>query len=280
MLSYRHLFHAGNFADVFKHALLARLLIAVTAKDKPCLYLDTHAGIARYDLTHSWAQKAREYENGIARVWKARDAPDALQPYLALVRELNPNGKLRFYPGSPLVARRFLRPIDRMVLVELNKTDHEALKTEFAREKRVAIELLDGYQSLRAHLPPPERRGLVLIDSSFDRAREFDRIVKALKEAHARWATGMYAIWYPLMDAGTMRDFLRHVERSRLRKVLRLELVVRERDESGIIPGCGMLVVNPPWHFDSEAKPIVQWLAKKLVVTGRGEWVVEWLVPE
>ena len=140
MLSYRHLFHAGNFADVFKHALLARLLIAVTAKDKPCLYLDTHAGIARYDLTHAWAQKTREYENGIARVWKARDAPDALQPYLALVRELNPNGRLRFYPGSPLVAKSFLRPIDRMVLVELNKTGitilmvtHEAEMAQFAR---------------------------------------------------------------------------------------------------------------------------------------------------
>src|SRR5687767_10743502 len=193
VLSYRHLFHAGNFADVFKHALLARLLIALSAKDKPYLYLDTHAGIARYDLKNAWAQKAREYENGIARVWKVQDAPPALEPYLEAVRELNPDGKLRYYPGSPLIAKRLLRPADRMVLVELNKADHEVLANVFAREKRVAVQNMDAYQALKAYLPPPERRGLVLIDSSFDVAREFDRIVKALKQTYARWDTGVYA---------------------------------------------------------------------------------------
>jgi 23S rRNA (adenine2030-N6)-methyltransferase len=196
------------------------------------------------------------------------------------VRALNPDGKLRFYPGSPLIAKRFMRPSDRMVLIELNRTDHEALGAAFAREKRVAVQLLDAYQSLRAYLPPPERRGVVLIDSSFDRAREFDRLFKALKEAHARWTTGVYAIWYPLMDPATITDFTARVVRSGMRKVLRLEIVVRERDDSGIIPGCGMLVVNPPWHFDEEARSIVQWLATKLTVSGSGSSVVQWLVPE
>jgi 23S rRNA (adenine2030-N6)-methyltransferase len=139
---------------------------------------------------------------------------------------------------------------------------------------------MDAYQSLKSYLPPPERRGLVLIDSSFDRSRELDRIVKALKDAHARWATGVYAIWYPLMEPGPMRDFAQDVQRSGIRKVLRAELVVRERDETGIIPGCGMLVVNPPWRFDSEAKAIVSYLAKKLVVSGKGFGKVDWLVPE
>jgi 23S rRNA (adenine2030-N6)-methyltransferase len=280
LLSYRHLFHAGNFADVFKHALLARLLMALSAKEKPYLYLDTHAGIAHYDLRHPWAQKAREYENGIGRLWKAPAPPPLLEHYLDIVRALNPDGKLRFYPGSPLVAKRFQRPGDRMVLVELNPTDHEALRTAFAHEKRVAVELLDGYQSLRAYLPPAERRGLVLIDSPFDRSREFDRLLKAMKEAHARWPTGVYAIWYPLMEPATIRDFCDRVERSGIRKVLRLELVVRERDESRIIPGCGMLVVNPPWHFDSEARSIVRWLATHLAVTDSGSSLVQWLVPE
>jgi 23S rRNA (adenine2030-N6)-methyltransferase len=280
VLSYRHLFHAGNFADVFKHALLARLLIALSAKEKPYLYLDTHAGIARYDLTHAWAQKAREYENGIGRVWKATDAPATLEPYLDAVRALNPGGKLRYYPGSPLLAKRLLRPGDRMVLVELNKTDHAELAAVFAREKRVAVQNMDAYQALKAYLPPAERRGLVLIDSSFDVARELDRIARALKQAYARWDTGVYAVWYPLMEPAAMRDFLGSIARSGLRKVLRMELVVRERDESGIIPGCGMLVVNPPWRFDGEAKTIVKWLAGKLVVSGKGQGLVEWLVPE
>lgn len=280
MLSYRHLFHAGNFADVFKHALLTRLLIALSAKDKPYLYLDTHAGTGLYDLTHAWAQKAHEYDNGIGRLWNDKTVPNLLEPYLEVVRAVNPKGKLRFYPGSPLIAKHFLRPSDRMVLVELNRTDHEALEAVFAREKRVAIQLIDGYQALRAYLPPPERRGLVLIDSSFDRAREFDRLFKALKEAHARWATGVYAIWYPLMDPGTINDFAARVTRSGIRRVVRIEIVVRERDESGIIPGCGMLVVSPPWHFDDEAESIVQWLATKLTVSGRGSWLVHWLVPE
>jgi len=280
MLAYRHLFHAGNFADVFKHALLTRLLIALTSKEKPFCYLDTHAGIGRYDLTHTWAQKTREYENGIGRVWSARDAPEVFVPYLDAVRELNPSGRLRFYPGSPLFARRFLRAVDRMVLVELNKTDHAELTSVFAQEKHVAVTLMDGYQALKAHLPPPERRGLVLIDSSFDRAHEFDRMSKALKEAHARWATGMYALWYPIMEPRPMGDFYAHVARFGMRKVLRAELIVRAPGTSAFIPGCGMLVVNPPWHFDEEARAIVEWLATKLAIDASGSGRVDWLVPE
>ena len=280
MLSYRHMFHAGNFADVFKHALLTRLLLALSSKDKPYFYLDTHAGIARYDLMHDWAQKAREYENGIARLWHARDLPAELEPYMAAVRAVNPHPTLRYYPGSPLVARRVMRDSDRMLLVELNKVDCDELKSVMAGERHVSVQCVDAYQALKAALPPAERRGLVLIDSSFDRARELDRIVRALKEAHARWATGVYAIWYPLMEPGPMRDFAESVQRSGIRKVLRVEIIVRERDETGIIPGCGMLVVNPPWRFDEEAKTIAQYLAQKLVVSGRGRGRVDWLVPE
>jgi 23S rRNA (adenine2030-N6)-methyltransferase len=280
MLSYRHLFHAGNFADVFKHALLTRLLIALSAKDKPFCYLDTHAGTGRYDLSHAWAQKAREYENGIARIWKAKDAPAALEPYLECVRELNPGRVLKLYPGSPLIARHFLRGTDRMVLAELNKTDHSELESVFAREKHVAVRLMDGYQALKAYLPPPERRGLVLIDSSFDRAHEFHRIVVALKEAHARWSTGVYAVWYPIMEARAMSDFHAQIARSGMRKVLRLELTVRERGENTFIPGCGMLVVNPPWHFEEEAQSMLPWLAKKLAMSEGAGAAVDWLVPE
>jgi 23S rRNA (adenine2030-N6)-methyltransferase len=280
VLSYRHLFHAGNFADVFKHALLTRLLIALASKEKPFCYLDTHAGTGRYDLTHAWARKAREYENGIGRIWKATDAPALLRPYLDAVRDLNADGVLRAYPGSPLVARRLMRPADRMILVELNKTDHAELACVFEREKHVAVRLMDAWQALKAYLPPPERRGLVLIDSSFDRAHELHRIVVALKEAHARWSTGIYAVWYPMMEERSMRDFHAQVVRSGIRKVMRLELMVRPRDESTFIPGCGMLVVNPPWHFEDEAKSILPWLARRLAIGDAGSARVDWVVPE
>ncbi len=280
MLAYRHLFHAGNFADVFKHALLARLLIALGRKDNPYCYLDTHACIGRYDLTHAWAQKAREYETGISRLWERNDIPPALAPYLDAVKTENTGCKLRFYPGSPLIAQRFVRPIDRIVLSELNKTDCAALKTLFARDRRVAVHLLDGYQALKAFLPPKERRGLVLIDSSFDRAGEFARITQALAQAHARWETGIYAIWYPLMEAGAMRNFEHDIEQLGIRKILKLELQIRERDLNVTIPGCGMLLVNPPWRFEDEARPLLRWLWRVLSDKGAGGASVNWLVPE
>lgn len=280
MLSYRHLYHAGNFADVFKHALLARLLLALNGKDKAYCYLDTHAGIGLYDLAHPWAHKAKEYEGGIGRLWQRDDVPEVIAPYLETVRAENPGGRLRFYPGSPLIARRFLRPMDRMVLTELNKTDFEVLKSVFDKQRHVALHCMDAYQGLRAFLPPQERRGLVLIDSSFDRSREFDRIVRALKEAHERWATGMYAVWYPIMEPAPMRDFTASIARSGIRKILKLELTVRERDETGFIPGCGMLVVNPPWHFDGDARAILDYLKRVLPQEGAGRAEVKWLVPE
>lgn len=280
MLSYRHLFHAGNAADVFKHALLTRLLVAIGKNSKPYFYLDTHAGTGHYDLTHAWAQKAREYGNGIGRLWGRADIPEGLKAYLERVRAENPDGKLRYYPGSPLIALRLRRPQDRMVLSDLNRTDCAELESLVARERRVAVHLMDGYQALKAFLPPIERRGLVLIDSSFDRAREFPRIVRALTHAHERWATGIYAVWYPLMDAETMASFERNLRRTGIRKMLRLELATAPLDQTGVIPGSGMLIVNPPWHFDTEARPLLDWIWRALTAGNTGGARVDWLVPE
>lgn len=280
MLAYRHLFHAGNFADVFKHALLVRLLIALGKKDTPYCYLDTHAGMGRYDLTHPWAQKAREHENGIGRIWRRADIPGTLAPYLEVVLRENPDGRLRFYPGSPLIARRLVRPVDRIVLTELNRTEHAELKALFAGDRQVAVHLLDGYQGLKAFLPPKERRGLVLIDSSFDRSQEFRRITRALAGAHQRWPTGVYAIWYPLMEAGAMRAFARGVQTTGIRRILRLELLVQKREFDVTMPGCGMLIVNPPWKFAEEARPLLDWIWRALSVDGAGGVAIDWLVPE
>ncbi len=280
MLSYRHLFHAGNFADVFKHALLARLLIALCAKDKPYCYIDTHAGTGRYDLGHEWAWKTREFETGIRKLWERKDIPAALSPYMDAVRSENPKGRLRFYPGSPLIALKLRRPEDRILLSELNKTDCAELEAVIGRERHVAVHLMDGYQALKTFLPPRERRGLVLLDSSFDRSGEFARIAKALKAAHQRWPTGIYAIWYPLMAPAVMAGFMRAVQRTGIDKILRLELTVREPAEDAPRPGCGMLVVNPPWKFDAEARPLLDWIWRALAQDGAGGVKVDWLVPE
>lgn len=282
MLSYRHLFHAGNFSDVFKHALLSRLLIALGEKDKPYFYLDTHAGVGRYDLGHEWAWKTREFETGIGKLWDRKDIPEALAPYMDIVRSQNPRGRLRYYPGSPLIALKLRRPGDRLLLTELNKTDCAELDALVGHERHVAVRLMDGYEALEANLPPKERRGLVLHDSSFDRSGEFRRIARALKSAHALWPTGMYAVWYPLMGPAVMRDFARDVTKTGIRKILRLELLVRDPDPvpGPTMPGCGMLVINPPWKFDAEARPLLNWLRGALAAEGAGKAHVDWLAPE
>jgi 23S rRNA (adenine2030-N6)-methyltransferase len=280
LLAYRHLFHAGNFADVFKHALIARLLVALGKKDKPLCYVDTHAGLGVYDLAHEWARKNAEFRDGIGRLWERDDVPALLAPYLDAVRAENRGTALRFYPGSPRIAQRLLRPGDRVVLSELNKADVAPLGKLFAADARVTVHLMDGYQSLKAHLPPKERRGLVLIDSSFDRAGEFKRLADALGEAHARWANGVYAIWYPLMEPRVMRAFERDVEATGIRKVLQLELAVHPEGWALGMRGCGMLVVNPPFGFGEEARTILDWLWRVLAVDGAGTQRVRWLVPE
>jgi 23S rRNA (adenine2030-N6)-methyltransferase len=279
MLAYRHLFHAGNFADVFKHALLVRLLLALRQKEKPFCYIDTHAGIGVYDLEHPWAQKNAEFRDGIARLWQRTDVPDLFAPYFAAVRAENRGNALRFYPGSPRIARTLLRAGDRMVLTELNETDCEAVERIFAGDKQVSVHLMDGYHALKAHLPPRERRGLVLIDSSFDRAGEFDRLVAGLVSAHERWATGVCAAWYPLMEHATMRRFERDVIATGIRKILQVELSVHPEGWSQSLRGCGLLVVNPPFKLETEAKPMLAWLWRALA-DGVGGQHVQWLVPE
>ena len=279
MLSYRHLFHAGSFADVFKHVLLTRLLLSLNEKDKPYFYLDTHAGIGLYDLSHPWAQKGREFESGIKRLWDRTDIPAAMKPYMDIVRAENTDGHLRYYPGSPRIARKLIRPIDRIALTELNKTDCAALHKLFARDRRVNVQLMDGYQSLKAHLPPKERRGMVLIDSAFDVSREFARLATALREAHTRWATGTYAIWYPLMGAGVIRGFEKQIEAAGIKKVLQFELSILPEDAS-TMPGSGMVIVNPPWKFDTEMRTLLRWLWSALTIKGAGGVKVNWLARE
>jgi len=280
MLAYRHQFHAGNFADVFKHALLAQLVLALENKVKPFFYLDTHAGIGLYDLRHPWAQKNAEFKDGIERVFGRDDAPREMVPYLDAVRAENAAGGLRNYPGSPRLVRRLIRAHDRMVLSELNSKDCEALGTLFAHDRQVDVHLMDGYQALKAFLPPHERRGLVFVDSSFDRAREFARLTDGFVAAHRKFATGVYALWYPLMDAPSMQAFEHRVVASGIRKILQIELAVAAAGWSGKMRGSGVLVANPPFGFADIARAIVEWLRPLLAQDGAGERRVRWLVSE
>lgn len=279
MLAYRHLFHAGNFADVMKHALLARLLIALGRKDKPYCYIDTHAGTGVYDLTHDWATKNAEFEGGIAKIWKRTDVPALLAPYVQAVHAENTDGWLRVYPGSPWIAQRLLRPGDRMVLSDLQAADAETLQSNFASERNVSVLHQDADQTLKAHLPPKERRGLVLIDPSFDVADAFHQLVRSLRAAHTRWSTGVFAVWYPLMGPSTVRAFERSLIDTDIRKMLRIELSIHPENWIESLRGCGLLVINPPFGFEAEARSIVEWLAPALA-GNEGHSKISWLTPE
>ena len=280
MLAYRHIFHAGNFSDVFKHAAVVQLAILITRKDKPFLYLDTHAGIGRYDLSLPWAQKNREFEQGIGRIFDRNDCPEVVRPYLDAVRKFNPDRKLRFYPGSPVLVHQLIRDGDRMVLVDLGREDHGRLQKEFEGERRVQVRNMDGYQALKAYLPPRERRGLILVDSPFDRKDEFRRLSEAIVDAHRRFSTGVYAVWYPLMDAKSIEGFEQSISAKGIRKVLKLELSVHSATGQQGLRGSAMLIINPPYGFDSIAAPMLHWLWAALSPDGEGRYSVKWLVGE
>lgn len=260
--------------------MLAQLVLYLGKKDKRLFALDTHAGIGLYDLKDPWAQKNAEHDDGIVRVWERRDAPAEFAPYLDAVRAENPHGNLQYYPGSPRILWRLMRKGDRLVLVELNKKDCAALAALFAGDRHVNVQLSDGYQALKAYLPPPERRGLVFIDSSFDRAREFQRLTQGFAESYKKFATGVYALWYPLMDPVAMKAFERGVAATGIRKILQLEISVMPANWTASMRGCGLLIVNPPFGFDNTAHAILRWLWPVLSREGAGGQRIRWLAQE
>lgn len=280
MLSYRHAYHAGNFADVLKHAVLARVIDALKKKSTPFCYVDTHAGPARYDLHSALARKTREYKNGIARLWTRTDAPELLADYLAAVRAENPDGELNIYPGSPRIARHLMRDHDRMVLMELHTTEYPLLKQEFAHDNAVAVHHMDGYEGISAWLPPKEKRGLVLIDPSYEQKDEFRRVVQTLSSAYERWSTGVLCLWYPVLDRGQIERMEGALRRSDMREVLLVELNVMPDESPPGLHGCGMVIVRPPYRLDHELKQLVPWLRDVLVQEEPAHARVEWLVPE
>lgn len=281
-MNYRHAFHAGSFADVLKHAALTLVIEHLKSKAAPFMVLDTHAGIGRYDLLSEAARKTGEAQAGILRVLAAPQPPRALAPYLAAVRRINPGvGEPRWYPGSPKLARALIRPGDRLSLYELHPEDARALARAFAGDTAVEVHAADGWSALKAELPPPERRGVVLIDPAYEEADEFERLLRALRTGHRRWGTGIYLLWYPIKDEGAVAQFKAALSASGIRRILVAELHMPPRgDGRDGLAGSGLVIVNPPWQLDADLAALIRDLPLVLKVAPDRRNGVSFLVPE
>ena len=282
-MNYRHVYHAGNFADVVKHVALSRLVEYLKLKDKAFRVIDTHAGIGLYDLSSNEAQKTGEWLGGIGRLRDAKLSAEAralLAPYLDAVKAADPSGEVRHYPGSPLITRNLLRSQDRLTAIELHPQDFARLKDLFAGDFQVRAIELDGWLALGAHLPPKEKRGLVLVDPPFEQPGEFDRILDGLVRAHRRWPGGIYALWYPIKDRAAVAEFHEGLRQAGIPKILDVAFEVRRASRDERFDGTGLIVVNPPFVFEGEMRVLLPELKKALGEDDGARWSLEWLATE
>jgi 23S rRNA (adenine2030-N6)-methyltransferase len=263
-MNYRHAFHAGNFADVHKHAVLARILVHLRLKPAAFRVIDTHAGAGRYDLSGPEPSRSGEWRQGIERIWQARrpESPHAfLAPYLDAIAALNPDGRLQIYPGSPLIVENLLRPQDRLVACELEARSAASLAAALRGDQRAKALAIDGWTALGAYVPPKERRGLVLIDPPFEDAADFMRLTSALSTAHRKWPTGVYMLWYPIKERGEPDALARRLRQLGMPNILRSELMLGlPRREAGLV-GSGLIVVNPPFTLERDLRTFMPALA-------------------
>ena len=283
-MNYRHAFHAGNFADVFKHTILIGLLDSLKQKATPFCYFDTHAGAGSYDLRGAQAEKTAEAADGVLRLLDITAPPPMLQRYLEVLRSLNPHSAGRdvlYYPGSPLIAANTMRAADRAVLCEWQPEEAAQLRKLFAQDARIGVHERDGYAAVGALVPPRERRGLVLIDPPFEAQEdEFRAMETGLRAAYSRWPTGIYAIWYPIKLREQTRPFHRWFAANKIGRTLVAELL-RQPDDSALrLNGCGMVIVNPPWKFEQQLGQLLPVLQDRLKVGGTGQSRVDWLTRE
>lgn len=257
MLSYQHGYHAGNFADVVKHIALTRLLGYLTLKDKPLFYLETHSGRGLYDLRNKQAEKTKEYEQGIKLLWPDRESlPPVFNEYFQVLRMLNPEGTLRYYPGSPLMAIHQLRTQDRMYFCELHPREFEALHQLSRANKKVHFSNTDAIAAMNALLPPPEKRGLIFIDPSFEIKDDYKTIPLAIKQAYSRFSTGVFCLWYPLVNKKLTDKLNRGMKEINAKDSLRVEFSLTGAPMDGM-SGCGLWIINPPYTFAEEIKSIL-----------------------
>jgi 23S rRNA (adenine2030-N6)-methyltransferase len=280
MLSYRHAFHAGNFADVLKHLVLVHIVEHLKKKDKPFCYIDTHAGAGLYALNSEFALKNREFESGIARLWQRDDLPAGVQRYVDLVRQCNQGKDLAHYPGSPFIAAKLMRKDDRLFLYDLHSTEFKFLQALFEKDRRVRTLHADGLTDSLGLLPPKERRGLVLIDPSYELSGDYRLVTETLKKMHKRFATGVYALWYPVIDRQRIRRLERQLQDCGIANIALFELGIAPDSKGHGMTASGMIVVNPPWTLATEMQQELPWLADVLGRERQGGYRLATLVPD
>jgi 23S rRNA (adenine2030-N6)-methyltransferase len=285
-MNYRHAYHAGNFADVLKHAVLALVIAYLKRKEAPFRVIDTHAGTGRYRLTSEEAVKTGEWKSGIGRLL----GPDAqplpagvarqLRPYLDAIRAANPDGGLDFYPGSPLIALSLMRPQDTLVANELHPEDLSRLRSCIGGDRRAKVTGLDAWVALKSLLPPRERRGVVLVDPPFEEAGELERACTGLAQALKRFSTGIYLLWYPIKDVKPIGRFHARFATLGAPKMLRVELMIERATNPDRLNGCGLVIVNPPYTLEGEIAAVLPELERRMAARGAGSGSrLDWIEP-
>lgn len=278
MLSYRHAFHAGNHADILKHATLSQILLYLEKKDKPFTYIDTHAGAGRYDLTDERAEKTGETKEGIGKLYDRTDVPDFFVPYIEMCKQARDRD--RTYPGSPEIAKRLCRETDSIILMELHPSEIENLRANMGGDKRIHMHHRDGFAGLSAICPPDPKRGVALIDPSYELAEDYPKAAQALIDAHRRWPVGTLVLWYPVVERrrAELTSLKDSLQVSGIHEILSAELLVDESNEEGFgLAGSGLLMIQPPWGIAERLAEALPWLAEVLGKNGAGSAKIEWL---
>jgi len=280
-MNYQHAFHAGNFADVHKHAVLARILVHLCAKPAAFRVIDTHAGAGRYDLLAPEATRGGEWQNGIKRLWEASPSPELgafLAPYLDAVGALNSGGILRAYPGSPAIVQTLMRAQDRLIACELEPRAAGALAAALRADRRAKALVIDGWTALRAYVPPKERRGLVLIDPPYEETSDFSRLSNELTAAYGKWPRGIYLLWYPIKERAAPDALARRLRKLALPNVLRCELTLDPARAGVGLAGSGLILLNPPFKLDTQLRVLLPELGR--ILSPEAACRVDWLARE
>jgi 23S rRNA (adenine2030-N6)-methyltransferase len=280
MLSYRHAYHAGNFADVLKHSLLIHVLAYMTQKEKPLRVIDTHAGAGAYKFGSSQPLKNREFDNGIGKLWAKTDLPPLLHDYVAQVKKFNPHERLQHYPGSPLLMQTALRTDDRLFLHELHSTDWRLLTEAIGKDKRVTIAEDNGFAGMQALLPPPDRRAIIFIDPSYEIKSDYHELTKQVISAHKRFSTGTFIIWYPVVLRQRIDEMEKAFQKSGIKNIQLFELGIAADNPEYGMNSSGLLVINPPWTLWAAMEQALPYLADTLGEEGAGFYRLEQLVAE
>ncbi|WP_208541061.1 MULTISPECIES: 23S rRNA (adenine(2030)-N(6))-methyltransferase RlmJ [Bartonella] len=283
-MNYRHIYHAGNFADVFKHIIVTRIVEYLKRKEKAFRVIDTHAGIGLYNLSSLEAHKTGEWRDGVGRLLSTpipEDVKTLLHPWCNVIYTMNKGNKeLIFYPGSPIFIRQLLRKQDRLTAIELHKEDYQTLAENFAGDYQTKVLHLNGWLSLNSHLPPKEKRGFILVDPPFEKPGEFSRLIDGVVKAYRRFSGGTYALWYPVKYNKEIENFLHALHKTGIPKILQLEMRIRKKLTPTTMNGSGMILINPPYLLEEEMQKLSPFLINRLGQDKSAQITYKWLDKE